>query len=230
MLDLARGQVVRGVRGERSAYRPIVSSLVAGSDPQAIATALLPSAPVRRASNVPLYVADLDAIQGAGAQIDTLRRLLELRDDLCLWLDAGLSSLAAGAALRVALGTTGERVRLVYGSESLAAGGASQGLADDPQAILSLDCRLSRPLDPAGLWSRPALWPRTVIVMTLDRVGAAAGPDLQTLARLRALAPDRVWVGAGGVRDRADLDTAATTGASAWLVASALHDGTLQRE
>ncbi len=230
MLDLARGQVVRGVRGERAAYRPIVSTLVPGSDPVAIAAALLPPATAGRASSVPLYVADLDAIQGAAVQIDTLRRLLGLRDDLCLWLDAGLSGGAAGAALRVALGATGERVRLVYGSESLAAGSASQGLADDPQAILSLDCRRERQLDPAGLWSRPALWPRTIIVMTLDRVGAAAGPDLSTLARLRALAPDRVWVGAGGVRDRADLDSAAAAGASAWLVASALHDGTLQRE
>lgn len=229
MLDLAGGQVVRGIRGERSAYRPIVSTLVAGSDPVAIATALLPRDSIQRASNVPLYVADLDAIRGAGPQIDTLRRLLESRDDLCLWLDAGLSSVAAGAALRAALGATGERVRLVYGSESLAAGGASQGLADDPQAILSLDSRLERPLDPAGLWSRPALWPRTIIVMTLDRVGAAQGPDLKTLARLRALAPDRAWIGAGGVRDRGDLASAATTGASAWLVASALHDGTLQR-
>ena len=94
----------------------------------------------------------------------------------------------------------------------------------------SLDTRLERPMDPAGLWSRPALWPRTIIVMTLDRVGTAAGPDLQTLPRLRALAPDRRWVGAGGIRNRADLDAAATTGASAWLFASALHDGTLQQK
>ena len=230
MLDLARGQVVRGVRGERAAYRPIVSALVAGSDPVAIATALLPPTTAGRANAATLYVADLDAIQGAEAQVSTLRRLLGLRDDLCLWLDAGLSGVPAGATLRDALGAGGERVRLVYGSESLATGSASPGLADDPQAILSLDCRLARPLDPAGLWSRPALWPRTVIVMTLDRVGAAAGPDLSTLARLRALAPDRVWVGAGGIRDRSDLRSAATTGASAWLVASALHDGTLQRE
>ena len=230
MLDLAHGQVVRGVRGERAAYRPIVSTLVAGSDPLAIAAALLLPATAGCESAAPLYVADLDAIQGGEAQIGTLRRLLGLRDDLWLWLDAGLSGVAAGAALRDALGAGGERVRLVYGSESLAAGSASEGLADDPQAILSLDCRLARPLDPAGLWSHPPLWPRTIIAMTLDRVGAAAGPDLSTLARLRALAPDRVWVGAGGIRDRGDLHAAATTGASAWLVASALHDGTLQRE
>lgn len=230
MLDLARGQVVRGVRGERAAYRPIVSTLAEGSEPLAIAAALLPPASGRHAGTAPLYVADLDAIQGGAPQLGTLRRLLEWRDDLVLWLDAGLSGIAAGAALRAAFGASGDRVRLVYGSESLAAGSASRGLADDPHAILSLDCRLARPLDPAGLWSRPDLWPRTIIVMTLDRVGAAAGPDLSTLARLRALAPDRVWVGAGGVRDRGDLRSVATTGASAWLVASALHDGTLQWE
>ena len=230
MLDLAHGQVVRGVRGERAAYRPIVSTLVAGSDPLAVAAALLPPATARRADAALLYVADLDAIQGGEAQVDTLRRLLGLRDDLCLWLDAGLAGIAAGVALRHALGASDERVRLVYGSESLAAGAASQALADDPHAILSLDCRLAQPLDPAGLWSRPDLWPRTIIVMTLDRVGAAAGPDLSTLARLRALAPDRAWVGAGGVRDRDDLRSAATTGASAWLVASALHDGTLKEK
>jgi phosphoribosylformimino-5-aminoimidazole carboxamide ribotide isomerase len=230
VLDLAGGQVVRALRGERAAYRPIVSPLVAGSDPLDVAAALLSAGPGRHEGATPLYVADLDAIQGAPAQVGVLRRLLALRDDLCLWLDAGLPGVAAGAALRAALGAGPERLRLVYGTESLAAGEAGRGFADDAQAILSLDCRLARPLDPAGLWSRPDLWPRTLVAMTLDRVGAAAGPDLSTLARLRALAPDRAWVGAGGVRHRADLRAAAAAGASAWLVASALHDGTLRRK
>jgi len=227
VLDLAGGQVVRGVRGERAAYRPIVSRLVAGSDPVAIAAALLatqvPDGPAR-----PLYVADLDAIQGRAPQLESLRRLLALR--LELWLDAGLPGPAAAAALLRAFGADAGRVRLVYGSESLAAGAPIEDLAGDPRAILSLDCRLERPLDPAGLWRRPALWPRTLIAMTLDRVGAAAGPDLATLARLRALAPDRAWIGAGGVRDAADLRAAASAGATGWLVASALHDGTLALE
>ena len=227
VVDLADDQVVRGIRGERAAYRPIVSTLVAGSDPLDIAAALLRPDVARGAPRRPLYVADLDAIQGGSAQLGTLRRLLQRRADLDLWLDAGLRDVASGAALKEALGADGERVRLVYGSESLV---DARGLADDPRAILSLDCRLARPLDPAGLWSRPALWPRTLVVMTLDRVGTAAGPDLATLPRLRALAPGRDWVGAGGIRDAGDLRSAATTGASAWLVASALHDGTLQRE
>ena len=82
-------------------------------------------------------------------------------------------------------------------------------------------------MDPAGCWQRPELWPRTVIVMTLDRVGAGSGPDLTTFERLRALAPGRQWIGAGGIRDASDLPAAAAAGASGWLVASALHDGRL---
>jgi phosphoribosylformimino-5-aminoimidazole carboxamide ribotide isomerase len=42
------------------------------------------------------------------------------------------------------------------------------------------------------------------------------------------MAPDRTWIGAGGVRDAADLRAAHAGGAAGWLVASALHDGTLQ--
>jgi phosphoribosylformimino-5-aminoimidazole carboxamide ribotide isomerase len=221
VLDIAHGLVVRGMRGARAAYRPIVSSLARGSDPATLAAALLSltQAPV-------LYVADLDAIQGGDAQLGVLAALLAARDDLCLWLDAGFAGAADSAALQRALGVDAHRIRPVYGSESLAPGGLDW-LADDPQAILSLDCRGDRPLDPAGLWQRPRLWPPTIMAMTLDRVGAGAGPDLALFARLRALAPDRCWVGAGGVRDADDLRAAAIAGASAWLVASALHDGTL---
>jgi phosphoribosylformimino-5-aminoimidazole carboxamide ribotide isomerase len=62
--------------------------------------------------------------------------------------------------------------------------------------------------------------------MTLDQVGSYDGPDLATFERIRASAPaDTQVIGAGGIRDRGDLAAAARTGASAWLVASALHDG-----
>lgn len=230
MLDIAHGQVVRGVRGDRAAYRPIASSLAGGSDPSTMASALLSLARPPRDGATLLYVADLDAIQGGAAQLDVLAALLGAHDELCIWLDAGFAGAAGAAALQRALGVDGARIRPVYGSESLSPGLGPDGLdwlAGDPLAILSLDCRQGRPLDPAGLWQRPRLWPRTIVAMALDRVGAGAGPDLVMFARLRALAPDRCWVGAGGVRNAGDLREAAAAGASAWLVASALHDGGL---
>ena len=220
MIDLLRGQVVRAVRGERAAYRPVESSLVAGGDPCAVAAALLARVPQAAGAAARLYVADLDALQGGRPQVDALRALLRARPGLALWVDAGFADGAAADALAAAVGVTpGERDRLrfVFGSESLASRAALAEVAARPGAILSLDARQARPLAPAGCWEAPGLWPATVIVMTLDRVGSGAGPDLATFARLRARAPDRRWIGAGGVR----------AAAAAWLVASALHDGTL---
>ena len=82
-------------------------------------------------------------------------------------------------------------------------------------------------IDAAGCWDLPQLWPPQVIVMTLERVGADAGPDLETIAGLSARAPHAQLIGAGGIRSAADLERAAATGAWAWLVASALHDDRL---
>jgi phosphoribosylformimino-5-aminoimidazole carboxamide ribotide isomerase len=79
-----------------------------------------------------------------------------------------------------------------------------------------------------ALHDTPALWPSRVIVMTLDRVGAYEGPDLDTFNALRERAGhEHTLIGAGGIRDRRDLDAAAQSGAQAWLVGSALHDGML---
>lgn len=227
VIDLMHGQVVRGVRGERHGYRPIVSQLVEGSVPRAVAQALLRAAPAPAGGNPVLYVADLDAIQGGPLQLAVLAGLLQSLPDLELWLDAGFTGPGPAQVLRAAFGAPAVRVRAVYGSESLAAPRDLDALTHDPLAILSLDSRLARPLDPSGSWQRPQAWPRTVIVMTLDRVGAGSGPDLGTFSALRALAPTRTWIGAGGVRDAGDLRAAAAAGASGWLVASALHDRTL---
>ncbi|EHR71862.1 hisA/hisF family protein [Burkholderiales bacterium JOSHI_001] len=222
VLDLLHGQVVRAVRGQRSSYRPIVTPLVAGSAPVDVAAALRHCT----GSNT-LYVADLDAIVEGRAQVEVLRQLLAADPQRSLWLDAGFKTEADLAALRAGLGELATRMRPVLGSESLASLRALQMMTADPRAILSLDCRQQQPMDPAGVWQQPALWPDTVIVMTLDRVGAASGPDLQRFAELQALKPHATWVGAGGIRHASDLAQAGDAGAAAWLVASALHDGTL---
>ena len=65
--------------------------------------------------------------------------------------------------------------------------------------------------------------------MTLERVGSGAGPDLETMAQFHRSAPATTLVGAGGVRSDDDLARGRAAGASAWLVASALHDLQLPR-
>jgi len=230
VIDLLQGQVVRAVRGNRQAYQPIVSALCASSDPVTVARRLCAYCAARR-----LYVADLDALQGRPAQIGALRALLRAQPGVELWLDAGLADAGAGQALRGLLELPASRIVLVYGSESLRSRQALEGcFANDAgargqQAALSLDRRDGRRLDAAGCWDAVDLWPQRLIVMTLERVGSAAGPDLDTLRQVRRLAPRATLIGAGGIRSQDDLARARQAGADAWLVASALHDLQLPR-
>jgi phosphoribosyl isomerase A len=225
VIDLLDGQVVRGVRGDRQAYRPIVSALCQTSEPIAVARILCEHCASRQ-----LYVADLDALMGGAVQVSTIQALLQdlpVIDEL--WLDGGFADADSAAALIDALGPDGARVVPVFGSESLASQAALARCfsRSDPigaRAVLSLDRRDGQRLDAAGCWDSPALWPPRVIVMTLERVGSGEGPDLQTLRDVQGKAPHASLVGAGGLRSAADLVKAGEAGATAWLVASALHD------
>ena len=223
VLDLMRGQVVRAVRGDRQAYRPIVSSLCAGSDPVSMARTLCEHCAASR-----LYAADLDALTGGAAQVTVLRAILQALPAIEFWVDAGFTDAAAARTLCSAVGDHGKRIVPVFGSESIRSSAALQEcIAAPAQGVLSLDRRDGRTLDPAGCWELPQYWPQRVIVMTLERVGADAGPDLATLSDVRARAPNTRLIGAGGIRHALDLDAARHAGAWGWLVASALHDGRL---
>lgn len=228
VIDLMQGQVVRAVRGDRQAYRPIVSQLCASSDPVTVAKVLCEHCDTQQ-----LYVADLDALLGRPAQTAVLRDLLQAIPGLELWLDAGFASRGAADALRLELelGADSPQWVPVFGSESLASREELERCfaGQDDACVLSLDRRDGRKMDAAGCWDAPGLWPARVIVMTLERVGAGAGPDLQTLAEVRRKSPSTFMVGAGGIRNPADLEAARSAGAGAWLVASALHDGGLPR-
>ncbi|KQU77179.1 MULTISPECIES: HisA/HisF-related TIM barrel protein [unclassified Rhizobacter] len=225
VIDLLQGQVVRALRGDRQHYRPIVSALCASSDPLTVARILCDHVAARQ-----LYIADLDALQGGGGHVAVVRQLLEALPDLELWLDAGFADVSQAQALGAALGPLAQRLVPVFGSESLRSRAALAACFTPPgRGILSLDRRDGQRLDSAGCWDSPALWPSRVIVMTLERVGAGTGPDVDTLREVATRAPHTQLIGAGGIGSEADLALAQASGASAWLVASALHDRKLPR-
>jgi len=220
VIDVAAGQVVHAVRGERDSYHPVHSALVANADPLDVARALL-----RYTRSAVLYVADIDALTGGEPQRDALRSLIDAFPATQFWIDGGFVRADDAARLLQAIANATP----VFASESLADDGEPERcFASFPDAILSLDRRNGQRLDRAGLWTSPELWPRRVIVMTLDRVGSAEGPDLETLDDVRRRAahrrPKRDLIGAGGLRNDDDVRAAERAGASAWLAASALHD------
>lgn len=223
VIDLLRGQVVHARRGEREKYLPVESSLCKGSDAPDIVSALLA---LHAFSH--LYIADLDAIQNFGNNFNLINKLHNTFPQLQIWVDAGVSDPTSYREL-----ASLQPCRLVVGSESL----RDTSLLSLPLAntvaknapVLSLDFVGERFRGPPDLLASPQLWPDDVIAMTLARVGAGGGPDIDRLAQLIAasqrISPRKNIFAAGGVRHVEDLNQLRDMDIAGALVASALHDG-----
>lgn len=228
VIDLLRGEVVHARRGERAAYRAIESRLCIGAQPVTVVQALQRLHPFRT-----LYIADLDAIQGAGNHNAILAQIRASFPELELWVDSGISgNRALSDWLAAGLGSP------VIGSESLRHEGALREVltqlrgksGESTSWVLSMDFRADAFLGPTGLLENASLWPGRVLAMNLARVGSQLGPDLQLIERLVRMAPGCEVFAAGGVREASDLEAAATAGAAGALIATALHDGRIGPE
>ena len=140
-----------------------------------------------------------------------------------LWIDAGI---ADADTLKLRLLNRSDRA--VLGSESQLPTSACSTLSANTRAS---SCRsISSPTgfaDRADILDQAELWPATVIVMTLAKVGSAAGPDYTLLGEIKARAGGRAIVAAGGIRNEADIRRLREIGVAAALIATSLHDGTL---
>ncbi len=213
VIDLMDGRVVHARGGRRGEYEPIRTPLCTGAGPEDIVGALLALHVFRT-----IYVADLDAILGRGANGETLTRLRDRFSQIEFWVDAGRSQPDIPApGLRTVIGTeTGVRVA---------------DLADwhrcGADFLLSLDFTASGYAGDPDILADPGCWPRDVIVMDLPAVGSARGPDWSRIDPLIARSPDSHWYVAGGIRDERDLEAACTRNVRGVLAATALHTGTL---
>jgi uncharacterized protein related to proFAR isomerase len=148
--------------------------------------------------------------------------------DLGLWVDAGEHDPAQIAArARSRFGTS------IVGTEVLGEADVEAALGMDGM-ILSLDHDAAGPRGPERAHRDARLWPARVIVMTLTRVGSGEGPDMEALERTARRAAGQgvapALYAAGGVRGPEDIAALARAGIAGALVASALHDGRIDRE
>jgi len=213
-LDLKDDAVVHAKAGNRADYRPVASPFGGADDPVAVARGLLAVT-----GSPSLYIADLDAIAGSGNHFELVRGLSDALPGTTLWIDAGFSDVA-DCAFWLPLGAT-----LVIGSESLAAIEDWQEIraAFGESVVLSLDFDTGGQKGPEALFDDPALWPKRVITMSLARVGTDAGPDIDRLKAIVAVANGRAVFAAGGVRDAQDLAAIASLEVRGALLATALH-------
>ncbi|HEU4986273.1 MAG TPA: HisA/HisF-related TIM barrel protein [Rhizobiaceae bacterium] len=217
VLDLKNGTVVRAEGGRREAYRPISTPLSPDADPVSVAGGLRSLHPFST-----FYIADLDAIEGGAPNAASLGRLAAMPNTKELWLDAGFADEEdLSAALKRPL------IRPVLGSESQQDETLLRAVRGHPRLILSLDFFADGFRGPANLLVEPELWPQTVIVMTLAKVGSGAGPDFSRLQEVKSRAGNRAVIAAGGIRHEQDLRQLAELGIDGALMATALHQGAL---
>jgi phosphoribosylformimino-5-aminoimidazole carboxamide ribotide isomerase len=219
VIDLKDGTAVHAVRGERERYRPV------RDDPLSLARGFRAELGLDE-----LYVADLDAIAGAGGNAAVIRALASGARAM---VDAGICEPERAREL-LELGVHG----VVVGTETLPGPDAlDRLLVEVPELVLSIDLRDGRTISPdpqlAGLPALDAVAAlhraglREAIVLDLARVGSGAGPDVGLIAEIHAAFPDLELLAGGGVRDAGDLRALGDAGAAGALVATALHGGVI---
>ena len=217
-IDLKAGGVVHARGGDRRRYRRLDTPLFPDARPAEVVARILslfaPAAPDT------FYIADLDAIAGNGDNRAAVAAIRARFPSLRLWLDAGFGKRADADGIR--RGTSAGAPAPVVGTETLADDLSSFDGAD---YILSLDFGAKRAPDD-DLLQRPGDWPRTVIALALDRVGAQCGPDYARLRALRGRYRGRLIAG-GGVRDARDLRELQACGIDGALAATAIYQGRL---
>ncbi len=217
VIDLKGGQVVHAAGGDRSGYQPVhrTSSLCDSSEIYHVVARFLKLYPFQT-----FYIADLDAIGGNGNHDHGINNLLSQYPNQEFWLDNGSSYQALTTTTRPSnykpvIGTESQRLPVSLKNADL---------------ILSLDFKHNQALGHPGWLESPDLWPETIVVMTLDLVGSNKGPDFEKLSKLCTDYRDKRFVAAGGVRDINDLIRLKTIGIAAVLLASALHNGSIDAD
>lgn len=231
VLDLRGGLAVHARGGDRAHYAPAVSRLAPDAQP-GDATAIAAAYAALGARDI--YVADLDAIEGRGAQELLVRACGDTGAGAAIWIDAGIATPAQAQRWLEVRGVE----RVIVGLETMSGMGALGEVvrAVGPgRVVFSLDLRHGVPetrddalrrLSPVALADAAAgAGAAGVVLLDLARVGSGAGVD-ETLAREIAarIAPVELVVG-GGIGNLGEVERLSALGVARVLVASALHDG-----
>ena len=220
VIDVMGVIVVHAAGGVRGHYQPLQSVLTSSCEPMEVITALLDMHNFKT-----IYIADLDAISHNTYDLGFYANLNILFPDVEFYLDAGIRTRKDWQKIAAIKG-----ICCVLGSETLEEIDLLKELEIKDRGILSLDYKQDRFLGQSALMQQPKIWPKTVMVMNLDRVGTELGPDYALLAKVAQRVREGEVIAAGGVRRKEDLDQLAKQGITATLVASALHKGNISSE
>jgi phosphoribosylformimino-5-aminoimidazole carboxamide ribotide isomerase len=215
VIDLMHGQVVQAIQGQRQSYLPIQSQLTASHALLDVVAAILQVYPFDC-----VYIADLNAITGDTTLPNHRGHIAEAMQafpQIQWWVDAGFKSTAS------LVPWLDNAIRPVLASESLLDTHTYNALREMVEnSVLSLDYFQDGFHGPEKLEQDHSYWSQPTIVMSLPKVGANQGPDLEKLHAIKQTT-HRALYAAGGVRNIEDIHSLANAGAAGVLIASALH-------
>jgi phosphoribosylformimino-5-aminoimidazole carboxamide ribotide isomerase len=218
VIDLLDGQVVHAKQGNRTNYLPIASTLTSSTQPVDIVKAFMAVYPFNT-----LYIADLNAIQNmenhAGSHTEHIEKIHTAFPNLTLWIDAGVHTEEKAKKWHHPY------TKLILGSESFTSLKQYRALTSklEHSFILSLDFLAQGYTGPHELLESNQYWPQDVIVMTLAKVGANAGADINAIRNALLKAKNHHIYAAGGIRHFEDLQMLKQLNVKGALIASALH-------
>lgn len=225
VIDLMRGEVVRGIAGNRKEYQSNQSCLLHGSAPLETAAAFRTHFGIEH-----IYLADLDAIEGRAKPSPVINMLVDAGHQLVV--DCGVTS-AVDAQDLLKIGVS----KIVVPLESIS---SLQSVSEIIQVlgphrtIFSLDLKDGVPLGKVAANMSLETIIRNVVdfgietMIVLDLAGVGTSSGVKTIPLCRSIQTShrslKIWSG-GGIRSMADVAALAANGVEGVLVASALHDG-----
>lgn len=225
VIDLMNSQVVHAKQGNRKQYQALQSTLCTSSNPLRVVTDLLKLYPFST-----VYIADLDAILGLGNHNLIIEQICSTYPAVNFWLDCGIRQVNARAIYNA---EKSKNIRIVIGSENIVNLQDYRAIsyACESKHVLSLDYSITSALGIGELHLSARFWPDDTICMTLNAVGGEQGVDIERLTWLSQLnsarkKPANLYA-AGGVRHIDDLKAVESMGLAGVLVATALHNGSL---
>ena len=223
-IDILGGRCVRLVRGDYS--HPTVYS----DDPADVAANFAEAGAKR------IHVVDLDGARDLGDKHATIEEILR-RKDVQVQVAGGirtegqLDKLLALGAHAVVMGTAAVREPRLF--ERCARKHAGRVLAaldvrDDQAAVHGWTER--EPLKVGSLLARWDVLPLAGVIFTsIARDGTLEGPDLKTLARVRAMTSLPIQY-SGGIASIDEIRAVAKAGAAAVVLGKALYEGRIKLE
>lgn len=224
VIDILDGEVVHGIQGKRSEYKPIKSKIVSSSNPLDVARVFREVYDLKD-----LYVADLNSIMGTGQNFDIISKISkELKMDIIL--DFGIRC-EKDLDKEILDDISG----IIIATETL------KSLEVIPRAIkkkgienviVSIDIKNGELLKSINELENPEqavrmFWEmevRKFILLDLGKVGSMSGPGetiIKLIRNLGDLTPTIIT--GGGIRSIEDIKELERFNVSAVLIATALH-------